>query len=191
MLDPTDRPIPRIAPLVETLQRYRVQWVMSGSTVPALFGADLQPNDLDVVPALDEVNLGRLARMLEELQAVPAFVPPPYKGPTLEQCRAWRPDPPTATQLDYLFVTTLGMLDIPPVITGTYEDLMATAQTVTIAGVEVSICDPGQVLDRLPAKPRAKDIARAGTYADLRRRLEAQVGPDPSVITSLDARWRT
>ncbi|HEU5005426.1 MAG TPA: hypothetical protein VFT67_00560 [Jatrophihabitantaceae bacterium] len=129
--------------------------------------------------------------MLEELQAVPAFVPPPYKGPTLEQCRAWRPDPPTASQLDHLFVTTLGMLDIPPVLTGSYEDLMATAWTVQIAGIQVSICDPRHVLDRLPAKPRAKDIARARTYADLRRRIAAGADPDPSVITSLDARWMT
>ncbi len=93
---------------------------MSGSTVPALFGAALAPNDLDVVPALDRANLSRLARLLQELQAGPAFIPPPYKGPTLEQCQAWRPDPATVTQLDHLFVTALGMLDIPPRLTGTY-----------------------------------------------------------------------
>lgn len=190
MLDPTDRPIPRIAPLIATLERYRVRWVMSGSTVPALFGADLQPNDLDVVPALDEDNLARLAAALEELEAIPAFVPPPYNGPTLAQCRAWRPDPPSAAQLDHLFVTNLGMLDIPPTLTGTYEDLMATAHVVGIAGVQVSICDPRQVLDRLPAKPRAKDVARSRTYADLRERLDANSSPDPSVIATLDARWQ-
>jgi hypothetical protein len=191
MPDPTDRPIPRIAPLVETLERHRVRWVMSGSTVAALFGAALQPNDLDVVPALDEVNLGRLARMLEELEAVPAFIPPPYNGPSLAQCRAWRPDPPTAKQLDHLFVTTLGMLDIPPTLTGSYENLIATARTVPIAGVQVAVCDPRQMLDRLPAKPRAKDVERARTYAELRRRLDAQVDPDPAVIAALDARWQT
>lgn len=49
---------------------------------------------------------------------------------------------------------------------------------VTIAGVQVSICDPRQVLDRLPAKPRAKDSAH--TYADLRRRVDAHASPDPS-----------
>jgi hypothetical protein len=189
VLDPTDRPIPRIAPLVEALERHGVRWVMSGSTVPARYGAALQPNDLDVVPALDVVNLSRLARLLDEVQAVPAFVPPPYEGPTLAECRAWRPEPPTEAQLDYLFVTALGMLDIPPRITGTYEELMATAQPVTIAGVQVSICDPRQVLDRLPAKRRDKDIERARTYADLRRRIDEHAGPDPGVIAALDARW--
>lgn len=189
VLNPTDRPIPRIAPLVELLDRHGVRWVMSGSTVPALYGAALEPNDLDVVPALDGANLERLARVLDQVEAVPAFIPPPYNGPTLAQCRAWRPDPPSAAQLDHLFVTSLGMLDIPPVITGTYEDLMAAAQTVPIAGVQVSICDPRQVLDRLPAKPRPKDLARAETYADVRRRIEAGALPDPGVIAALDARW--
>lgn len=114
MLDPTDRPAPQITRIVEALDRHRIRWVMSGSTVAALFGAPLEPNDLDVVPALDPANLSRLARLLDELHAVPAFVPPPYQGPTLAQCRAWRPDPPTAEQLDHLFVTSLGMLDFPP-----------------------------------------------------------------------------
>ena len=37
---------------------------------------------------------------------------------------------------------------------------MTTAQTVTIAGIQVAICDPRHVLDRLPSKRRAKDLAR-------------------------------
>jgi len=157
---------------------------MSGSTVAALYGAALVPNDLDVVPALDQTNLACLAGLLGALHAVPAYFPPPCKGPTLEECRAWRPDPPTAEHLDYLFVTSLGMLDIPPTITGTYEELIAGARSVTVAGVEVWICDPRQMLDRLPAKPRAKDTARATTYAALRERLRTGTDllPDPGVL---------
>lgn len=152
---------------------------MSGSTVAALYGAEVVPNDLDVVPALDAENLARLAGLLDALQARPAYLPPPFKGPTLEECRAWRPDPPTAQHLDHLFVTSLGMLDIPPLLTGSYEQLMAHARSITIAEVEVWVCDPRQVLDRLPAKTRPKDLERAATYTALRERLRSDPGLAP------------
>jgi hypothetical protein len=183
--DPLARPPARIAPMVRELQRHRVRWVMSGSTVAALYGAALVPNDLDVVPALDDENLKRLAELLGALDAVPAYVPPPVKGPTLQECRAWRPEPATAEQLDHLFVTSLGMLDVPPTLTGSYEDLMTGARTVALAGIEVWICDPWQMLDRLPAKARTKDIARAEIYAGLRRRLRCDPDPDPRAVAAL------
>jgi hypothetical protein len=185
MMDPQARPPAQIPLLVQQLHRYRVRWVMSGSTVAALYGAALIPNDLDVVPALDEQNLVRLASLLDALDAVPAYFPPPREGLTLEQCRTWRPDPPTAEQLDHLFVTSLGMLDIPPRVTGSYEELMASARPVTLAGIQVWICDPGQMLDRLPAKARAKDTARAATYAALRERLRHDPPPDPRAVAAL------
>lgn len=185
MTDPLARPAARIALMVRELDRHQVRWVMSGSTVAALYGADLVPNDLDVVPALDEENLQRLAGLLDALEAVPAYLPPPMKGPTLEECRTWRPEPPTAEQLDHLFVTSLGMLDVPPTLTGSYEHLMAGARMITLAGVEVWICDPWQVLNRLPAKARAKDIARAEIYAALRERLRCDPDPDPRALAAL------
>ncbi len=188
MMDPRARPPAQIPVLVQQLHRHGVRWVMSGSTVAALYGAALIPNDLDVVPALDEQNLVRLAGLLDEVHAVPAYFAPPRKGPTLEQCLAWRPEPPTAQQLDHLFVTSLGMLDIPPSLTGNYEELMTSAREITIAGIQVWICDPRQMLDRLPAKARAKDTARAATYAALRERLRYDPQPDPHAVAALGGR---
>jgi hypothetical protein len=185
MVDPVARPAPQIGRLVQELARRRVSWVMSGSTVAALYGAALAPNDLDVVPALDAENLTRLAGLLGELDARPAFIPPPFEGPTLEQCRAWRPDPPTAGHLDHLFVTALGLLDVPMKLTASYEQLRAGARPVTLAGVRVWVCDPWQVLDRLPSKARAKDVARAATYTALRERLRQDPDPDPRALTAL------
>lgn len=157
---------------------------MSGSTVPALYGAGLEPNDLDVVPDLEPANLGRLARLLIDVEAIPAYVPEWANGPSLDECRAWRPEPATAEQLDHLFVTTLGMIDIPPSITGTYERLTAGGTTLIIAGVDVLVCHPTEVLDRLPAKQRAKDIARAEIYTDLRHRLATDPTLRPRDITA-------
>ena len=118
MLDLTARPRPHLAAVVRALDRHGVRG-MSGSTVAALYGTAIEPNDLDVVPALDATNLARLAGLLGKLGAVPAFLPSLSNGPTLEECRAWRPGPATEEHLDHLFVTTLGMLDVPPRLTGT------------------------------------------------------------------------
>lgn len=162
----------RLRELLEALHERDVDWVMSGSTVLAVYGVDLEPNDLDVVPAPDPVNLRRIADLLVELDAVPAHDPSWRRGLTLEQCRTWRPEPPTLEQLDHLFVTRLGMVDVPPKLTGTYAQLRVGATRLEVAGVPVWVCDPHEVLDRVPDPPRPKDLARADAYAALRTRLE-------------------
>lgn len=72
MTDPPAWPAARSALMVRELDRRQVRWVMSGSTVAAIYGAALVPNDLDVVPAPDEEDLQRLAGLLDALDAVPA-----------------------------------------------------------------------------------------------------------------------
>ncbi|MFD0200345.1 MULTISPECIES: hypothetical protein [Saccharothrix] len=173
MSDPRDRPPLRLA---ELLRDRDVDWVLSGSTVLTLYGADLRPNDLDVVPDLAPDNLDRLAGLLAELGAVPAFFPDWEPGLTLEQCRAWTPRPATPANLDHLFVTRLGMLDVPPEITGTYTRLRAGATEFELAGVPVWVCDPREVLDRIPDPPRRKDHERAAAYAAVRARLGSAGG---------------
>ncbi|MFJ8962312.1 hypothetical protein ACIRG5_23265 [Lentzea sp. NPDC102401] len=170
MLDPRDRPRLRVRELLEALRE--IDWVMSGSTVLAIYGVDLEPNDLDVVPSPDPANLRRVADLLLRLDAVPAHDPSWRNGLTVEQCRAWRPDPVTLEQLDHLFVTRLGMVDVPPTLTGTYAQLKEGASRMELAGLPVWVCDPREVLDRVPDPPRAKDLARAEAYAALRTRLE-------------------
>ena len=171
VLDPRDRPRLSVRTLLQALREHEVDWVMSGSTVLAVYGADLDPNDLDVVPAPDPANLRRLADLLLELEAVPAYEPSWSSGLTLEQCRTWRPDPLTSEQLDHLFVTRLGMVDVPPKLTGTYTQLKNGASRLELGGVLVWVCDPHEVLDRVPDPPRPKDLDRADGYAALRARL--------------------
>jgi hypothetical protein len=105
------------------LHEFDIDWILSGSAVLVLYGADLTPNDLDVVPSLDPDNLRRLADLLVHLEAVPAYLPSWSATLSLDQCRTWTPRPPTAAQLDHLFVTRLGMVDVPPTLTGTYVEL--------------------------------------------------------------------
>jgi hypothetical protein len=174
--DPRQRPRPRLAALVGALAEHEVRWVMTGSTVLAAYGADLVPNDLDVVPALDDANLRRLAELLERVGALPAYGPDWPQRPPLAVCLAWRPEPLTEKNLDHLFVTGLGMLDVPPRITGTYDELIGQATTVEVAGVPVRVCEPEQVLVRLPGT-RRKDRERTAVYETVRQRLRHDRAP--------------
>lgn len=153
------------------LAAHQVRWVLTGSTVLVAYGAELVPNDLDVTPALDEANLARLARLLAQIGSVPAYVPTWQQGPSLAACRAWRPEPATEQNLDHLFVTGLGMVDVPPRLCGTYDELIQDATTLEVAGVPVRMCNPDQVLVRLEGRTRTKDLQRSASYAAVRQRL--------------------
>ncbi|MFC7621470.1 hypothetical protein [Microlunatus sp. GCM10028923] len=177
MPDPCDRPPLKIGELLRLLHRREIDWVLSGSTVLVLYGADLEPNDLDLVPATDPANLQRLAEVLVELEAAPGYEPGWSKSATLAECRAWTPEPATPGQLDHLFVTTLGQLDVVPELTGTYDELRAGATLMVLAGTPVWVCDPDAVLGRLPERPRPKDRARSQQYAAVREALRLSRRP--------------
>ncbi|MBM2621403.1 hypothetical protein JIG36_38460 [Actinoplanes sp. LDG1-06] len=167
MPDPTSRPPLALAPMVRLLNDHRVEWVLTGSAVLALYGADLEPADLDVTPALDPANLERLAGALRAAEAIPAYTPGWRDDFTLETCRAWRPEPATEEQLEWLYVTRLGMLDVPMRMCGTYDELLPGATTMDIDGTPVSVCDPRQVLARVTRLTSPKHQERALLYAGL------------------------
>jgi len=168
MTDPRHRPPLQVAALLRALHDDRIDWVLSGSTVLAVYGADLTPNDLDVVPSLDPENLERLAGLLARLDARPAYLPEWTTGLSLDECRQWTPAPVTPEHLDHLFVTSLGMLDIPPTITGDYARLRQGATRVELADTPVWVCAPEEVLNRIPARARAKDLERLAEYEKIR-----------------------
>lgn len=177
VLDPTARPRPRLLPMLRLLADHDVRWVLTGSAVLAIYGADIVPNDLDVTPSLALDNLSRLARALTEASAIPAFVPEWRADQTVEWCRRWRPEPATEQHLDHLFVTRLGMLDVPPRLCGSYDELLPLAATVEVGGVPVRVCHPREVLDRLDGRDRAKDRERAHLYAAMRGRGAEALAP--------------
>ncbi|MEJ6401474.1 hypothetical protein [Yoonia sp. 2307UL14-13] len=171
-LDPTDRPALQPTALIKALATHDVQWVLCGSQVLALHGADLAPNDLDVVPELSPENLHRVAACLRDLEAVAAYLDG-WGGErgTLEACTAWRPDPPTADHLDWLFVTERGMLDIVIAHADPYDSLMDGATERDADGTPYWCCDPRRVLKALEKRNRKKDTAREAVYRDMRRKL--------------------
>ncbi|WP_341366927.1 hypothetical protein [Yoonia sp. BS5-3] len=169
---PKDRPPLQPAPLIAALDAYAVRWVMCGSAVLSLHGADIIPNDLDVVPDLSEDNLRRLADCLKHLNAVAAYLDG-WGGArgTLEACANWRPDPPDADNLDWLFVTAFGPLDIVIAHADPYASLMQGAAQHVAEGVSYWVCDPRRVLKALEPRNRTKDKARAAIYQQMRQRF--------------------
>lgn len=173
--DPAARPALRLGQILWWLARYRVEYIIAGSVVLAHYGAAIAPNDLDVVPNREAENLKRLGDALAALGAVPAYVPDWKPGPTHEECEHWSAEPSSAENLDHLFVTTVGLVDVVPRLAGTFEELSGRACTVSLSGHRVLMCDPLDVLRRIEARNRAKDAARAHVYAQLRQALNGIV----------------
>src|SRR4028119_2148849 len=103
---------PDIPALLGMLDSHGIRYVLTGSVAAMAYGADIgQAGDLDITPALDRENLGRLRTLLLEIEA--ALDPAEPFGhwqiqpdgerkwvadeatPELQARRAnWGPDPP-------------------------------------------------------------------------------------------------
>jgi hypothetical protein len=170
--DPTAKIPPDIPALIAALSMHDVVCLLAGSYVLALYGAEIEPNDLDVVVRRDQANLDRLARCLNDLDAVPFWCgDPAWDFGTPEEHRAWRPDPATIEHLDRLFVTRHGALDIPFELIPDYSDLIGGCTQRKVTGHSVDVCDPRSVLLALERRQRKKDSVRQAIYAEMRERF--------------------
>lgn len=123
------------APILEVLERHRVQYVVIGGYAAVLHGAQRPTEDIDVVPATTHVNLGRLAEALRELGArvrtdsVPEGLPFAVSAESLAGLKMAN------------LVTPDGELDLTFRAGGTegYEDLNRGATNRTVGTVEVRL----------------------------------------------------
>lgn len=168
-LGPRQRPPLQTTQLVRALNTHDVNWVLYGSQVLVLHGADLQPGDLDIIADTSPENLKRFALCLEHLGTVAAFLDA-WGGArgTFQACDNWQPFPATADHLDWLFVTPFGMLDIVVSCCDGFDALMQGATQHASGGVAFWACDPRKVLDALEGRTRAKDEARSPIYEKTR-----------------------
>ena len=129
-LDPRDRPALNAEALVAALAEHGVTWLLAGSYVLKLHGAEIEPNDLDVVADRTPENLTRLAACLTALDAIPSWSnDPKWNLGTLDDHRAWTASPATLDHLDQLFVTKHGLLDVPFALIPPYETLLPRRDT--------------------------------------------------------------
>jgi hypothetical protein len=146
-----------------------------------LHGVDLEPGDLDVTPALDRENLGRLAAALRSLDARPdpdgfgSWVTDPSgerrwvpREPRPDEA-AWQPDADDPRSFDHLFVSRLGAVDVVPEVSGTYDELAPRAVALTVAGRPVHVESIEDLLATLTVARRERDTGRVRALRALQR----------------------
>ena len=176
---------PRIALLLEVLDRHGVSFVIGGSVGAMAHGArDVLPGDLDIVPATSPENLSRLAAALAELGAIAA----PETGAWITEDdgeHRWvedgverparRLDAADPDTFDHSFATRLGRLDVVPRIAGEHGALRSRASRLPVDGREAWIAHPVDLLAGMTAARRPKDAPRV-------RHLRQASAPSPSGV---------
>jgi hypothetical protein len=175
---------PDVRSLLAVLDRFGVEYVVTGSVAALLLGVDLEPGDLDVTPARERENLERLAQALSDLEAC-QYPEEPFGrwttdengerrwatfGPTDadRQARAaWQPDLGDVDSFDHLFRTRLGSLDVVPEIAGSYDELRGRAEIVKVDGRVVAVESIGDQLTTLTVPRREKDRQRVTALREL------------------------
>jgi hypothetical protein len=142
--------------ILEVLARHEVQCVVIGAYAAVLAGAEIVTRDIDITPATDDANLGRLATALDELHAAirVGAGEPPVPLPA---------DPRLLARTEILnLITDAGDLDITQRPSGTdgYEDLKrGAAQQPLGEGLQIAIASLEDVIRSKSAAGRAKDLA--------------------------------
>ncbi len=131
----------RPVPILATLARHRVRFVVIGSFGAILQDVDLPMTDMDVVPDIsDPDNLRRLAAALTDLDARERDA---TDHDTAELHREMAADPKFLTSAKFwTFDTTFGGLDLvlrPAGFDGGYDDLVGSAKRMRVA----DDADPG------------------------------------------------
>ena len=147
------------APLLETLVRHEVDFVLIGGLAAVALGSSRSTYDIDVAYGRTKENLERLTSALTELGATlrgaPASVPFLLDAKTL------------ASGLNFTFSTRFGALDIlgEPAGAPRYEDLKRAALTTLIRGFSVRVASLDHMIAMKEAAGRPHDKQ---TAAELR-----------------------
>lgn len=158
--------------IVEVLDHHGARYVLIGGMAARLHGSPLLTEDADVVPAMDDENLRRLAAALRELDARLAVegVDGGLDVPLDEH---------TFSSPIMGFETTAGAIDVAheAVGRGGYERLAAHAVTFEIAGVRILVAALDDIIASKTAADRPKDRLHLPVLAALQEELGAHEPP--------------
>jgi hypothetical protein len=151
------------ARVVRTLAEHEVRYVLVGATSAWLQGNPTVTHDLDLTPQRDVDNAERLAAALEAL--VVRGHGGRREAVDERDLLGWR---------NTTFLTDAGRVDVVPELLGVggYEDLVAQAHRVEVAGVEVLLADLRHVIASKRALDRPKDRAALPALEETLRLLE-------------------
>ena len=184
------RQTPDVTTLLRVLGEAEVEYVVTGSAAAMLHGVRLVPGDLDIAPALDVVNLMRLAQVLESVEARQDPRAPfghwehgddgeqhwveTAATPEAVSARAsWRPDPADPSSFDHLLQSKHGALDVVPEVSGTYDELISRAVRLDNDGVSIWVESVDDLLATLTVPRRAKDRERVERLRAIQRGVQA------------------
>lgn len=172
---------PRIREILKLLDDSGARFIIVGSVAAQLHGVQLEPGDLDIVPAQDTENLERLIHVLHALEARPAgpfgewtTLPNGEKkwierDTTEEELRAWTPNARDISSLDHRFRSRLGDFDVVPEVTGHYALLKARAVQIQAYGLQLWVAHIDELLGRLTVPRREKDLAQVAQLREIQR----------------------
>lgn len=156
--------------LLAVLERHEVDYVVIGGLAATIHGSPYPTADVDVTPATDRENLGRLAAALRELGAklrVEGHLEPvdwPLDERSFDQGTTWT------------FVTDVGFLDVclRPDGTAGYADLARDATRIGLTDtLTVSVASLADVIRSKEAARRERDLQ---VLPALRRILDRSSG---------------
>lgn len=182
-----ERPPPDLASLFRLLADHEVVFVVTGSTAALLHGVELTPGDLDITPALDVPNLTRLAAALAAIDARPnpdgplgdwevtpqgdwRWVQRDARPGEREARLSWSPNPADPASFDELLQTRLGAVDVVPVISGRWHDLVQRAKRVRAFSQDIWVASIADQLAALTVARREKDQPRVERLRERQRR---------------------
>lgn len=122
----------RPRPLLEALVRHGVRVIVLGGVAERMLGSPRATDDFDICPATSRANLGRLAAVLNEVDA--HWHPPGLEG--FDPVEPWNARS-FGSHVSLSLTTLYGKLDIwfQPDGTSGYDDLIRKAVDVEVAGL--------------------------------------------------------
>lgn len=164
--------------LVRTLGRHGVAYVLVGGLAAVIHGYSGATADADLVPALDDENLARLAAALRELRAR-VYANPARRDLSDDgappEARAFEYDAASLrSRLDWHLSSDAGLVDVSLVVdrVGGYAELEPRAPSATVSGVEVRIAHLDDIIESKAAAGRPKDLRALPELRTLRERQE-------------------
>jgi hypothetical protein len=143
----------QVRPLLECLERNRVQYVLIGGMASIHHGSPFPTEDVDITPERSKENLDRLSSVLTEIDAKirtlsePEGLPFSHNASSLADAGVWN------------LVTKYGDFDISFVPNGTegYVDLIRDAEAATVHGIEIRVASLADIIRSKQAANRPKD----------------------------------
>lgn len=169
------RPPLRTEQIVSALDRHGVDYVLIGGLAAVVHGSAVATTDLDLVPAGNRSNLGRLAGALRELEAKMRVPDLAYPIDVALDDHTFDAFTSASFRTPYGDVDVVLRPDAPgPRRHFTFDELNGRAHRRRAFGVTIRVADLDDIISSKAAAGRPQDLAALPHLATLRSALQQQ-----------------